>query len=42
MLKIARDLNADELSFKPDRTGWARVLGPEWSLQDDVFVRNTA
>jgi hypothetical protein len=41
MLKIARDLNADELSFRADRTGWPRVLGPEWSLQGEVFVRNT-
>jgi len=41
MLKIARDLGADELSFETYRTGWGRMLGPEWSLQGEIFVRNT-
>lgn len=41
MLKIARDLHADELAFETYRTGWGRMLGPEWALQGEFFVRNT-
>jgi hypothetical protein len=40
LLAIASELGANTLAFKSRRRGWARRLGPEWSLRGtDEFVR---
>lgn len=40
VMAIARDMGAQELSFRSDRTGWRRMLGPEWSEDDGTFYRS--
>lgn len=39
MLAIARDLGATELSFRTDRRGWGRLVGPQWHASGDRFTR---
>lgn len=39
MLAIARDMGASTVSFRTDRAGWQRLLGPEWRRQGDTFSR---
>lgn len=39
LLVIARELGTERVSFRTDRAGWARLLGPEWQRTDDLFWR---
>lgn len=39
MVAIAQDLGASTLSFRTDRRGWARMLGPAWREQNGTFSR---
>lgn len=36
---MARDMGATVLAFRSDRRGWAKVLGPEWRHQGDLYER---
>ncbi len=36
---IAADLGASVIIMCPRRRGWARLLGPNWIRQGDVFMR---
>lgn len=40
MMQVARDMGAQRLAFRTDRRGWARLLGPEWRLDGEVFSRS--
>jgi hypothetical protein len=40
MLKIVRDMGAEKVTFRTDRAGWARMLGPEWSHVSGEFSRS--
>ena len=39
MIAIAKNMGAHQLSFRTDRKGWAKVLGPEWTERNEVFSR---
>ena len=36
LVKIARDLDAEELTFQTDRRGWLRLLGSHWHGTPDI------
>lgn len=36
---LAADLGASSIAMRPARRGWARLLGPDWIGQGDVFTR---
>lgn len=38
---VAREIGAAEVSFRTDRKGWRRVLGPQWQFDGDRFWRAT-
>lgn len=40
MLQVARELGAVELAFTTKRRGWARLLGPQWQWDGEVFFRS--
>ncbi len=40
VMSIARELGASTISFGPGRAGWKRLLGPQWSLQGDEYMRS--
>lgn len=42
MVAIARELGATRLTFRTDRKGWKRLLGPEWSESGDVYSRGVS
>lgn len=37
---VARDAGASRMVFDSHRRGWARLLGPQWVQQGDVFTRS--
>lgn len=39
MLAIARDMGATTLAFHATRRGWAKVVGPAWKRDGDVYER---
>lgn len=40
VMALARDAGASRLVFDSHRRGWARLLGPQWVRQNDVFIRS--
>lgn len=38
---VAREMGAAEVSFRTDRKGWGRALGPRWQSDGDRFWRAT-
>ena len=39
MVAIARDMGASWLAFESARRGWAKVLGPHWRRNGDLYER---
>lgn len=42
MVEVARELDAEELCFTTRRRGWARLLGPQWRFDGEMFVRSVS